>query len=105
MGEDALVCKNNKVAGKFKDEDAGKIAEEGIFLKPKMNCKEVYQDLGCKTLQYLQDGVQSELQLPKNISQTCKGVKKAVRHTVKMDMYRDVLLHGQTAPKISIPSL
>ena len=56
-------------------------------------------------MQYLADGVPTELQIPKNISQTCKGVKKAVRHTVKLDMYRDVLLHGATAPRIRIPSL
>ena len=103
--QDALACKNNKVAGKFKDEDGGKIAHEGIFLKPKMNCKKVYQDLGHKTLQYLQDGVPTELHIPTNISQTCKGVKKAVRHTVKLDLYRDVLLHGKAAPKVNIPSL
>ena len=103
--EDALACKNNKVAGKFKDEDGGNIAQEGLFLKPKMNCKKVYQELGHKKLQYLADGMPTELQIPKNISQTCKGVKKAVRHTVKLDMYRDVLLHGATAPRIRIPSL
>lgn len=100
-----MACKNNKVAGKFKDEDGGNIAQEGLFLKPKMNCKKVYEDLGLKKLQYLADGVPTELQIPKNISQTCKGVKKAVRHTVKLDMYRDVLLHGATAPRIRIPSL
>ena len=58
-----------------------------------------------QTLQYLADGVPTELRIPKNISQTCKGVKKAVRHTVKLDLYRDVLLNGKTAPKVSIPSL
>ena len=103
--EGALACANNKVAGKFKDEDGGKIAQEGLFLKPKMNCKKVYEDLGHTKLQYLEDGMPMELHVPKNISQTCKGVKRAVRHTVKLDMYRDVLLHGATAPRIRIPSL
>jgi len=45
------------------------------------------QELGHKTLQYLDNGVPTELQIPQNISQTCKGVKKAVRHTVKLDLY------------------
>ena len=45
------------------------------------------------------------MQIPNNISQTCKGVKRAVRHTLKLDTYRDVLLHGATAPRIRIPSL
>ena len=70
-----------------------------------MNCKKVYEDLGHRPLQYLADGVPMELQLPNNISQTCKGVKKAVRHTIKLDLYRDVLLRGATAPRIQIPSL
>ena len=109
--EKALLLKaiqkgNKKVPGKFKDEDEGNIALEGVFLAPKMNAKKTLVEGTKKINFYDGEGEEEVRSIPSSLSLTVKGVKKAVMHTIgDVDDFKAVLYRERELPRVRVPAI